>query len=159
MLKGQKNSPETILKMSLAKKGKPQNSSGHLGHKHSDETKRLYSLKRRGTRLGYKHPNWKGGITKINHAIRQMFEYRQWRSDVFTRDNFTCLWCNKRGIYLEADHFPKMFIEIINEYKIKTLEHAKNCQELWNINNGRTLCKHCHNKTKGGYNKKSKILH
>lgn len=28
--------------------------------------------------------------------------------------------------------------------KRKTLEDAENCEELWNINNGRTLCKSCH---------------
>ena len=38
---------------------------------------------------------------------------------------------------------------IFEEYKIKSLEEALNCEEFWNINNGRTLCRKCHNLTKG----------
>lgn len=84
--------------------------------------------------------------------IRQCFQYRQWRWDIYTRDDFTCVLCGKNkevSGQLEADHFPKQFIEILNEYKIKTLEKAVLCEELWNINNGRTLCKTCHNPTRG----------
>jgi len=91
-----------------------------------------------------KHPNWKGGITPLQFQIRNSHKYRQWRSDIFTRDDFTCILCGKKGCYLEADHYPKKFSIILNEYKIKILEDALNCEELWNINNGRTLCKKCH---------------
>ena len=35
----------------------------------------------------------------------------------------------------------------MEEYQIKTFEQALNCAELWDINNGRTLCKECHKKT------------
>ena len=76
--------------------------------------------------------------------IRNCFKYRQWRSDVFTRDDFTCQKCgdNKSG-NLNAHHI-KLFSTILDEYKIKTLEQALDCEELWNINNGQTLCKKCH---------------
>lgn len=94
-----------------------------------------------------KHPQWKGGIAKINNIIRSCFEYRQWRSDIFHKNNFTCQICFVRGgTYLNADHYPKMFSEIIESNEIKSLEDALNCQELWDINNGRTLCKSCHKK-------------
>jgi len=95
-----------------------------------------------------KHWNWKGGITPLRDVIRHLFEYRQWRSDVFTRDNFTCQYCGVRGCYLEADHHIKSFAQIIEENNINTIEKAINCEELWNLNNGRTLCKDCHNLTK-----------
>jgi hypothetical protein len=94
---------------------------------------------------GEKAYNYKGGQI-INTQIRASFKYRQWVSDVFTRDDFTCQECNERGIYLEAHHI-KSFSEIINEYNIKTLEEALECAELWDINNGRTLCKECHKLT------------
>ena len=54
--------------------------------------------------------------------------------------------CNVRGGKLEAHHI-KALSELINENNIKTLEEALDCQELWNINNGQTLCKECHKKT------------
>lgn len=90
--------------------------------------------------------NWKGGISPFRMQIRSCLTYRIWRSDVFTRDNFTCIKCLKRGGILNADHYPKLFSTILNEYKIKTMEDALECEELWNINNGRTLCKACHYK-------------
>jgi len=103
---------------------------------------------------GEKNPRWKGGITSLVVKIRNCFFSRQWRSDVFTRDDFTRQLCGKRGGNLEADHFPKMFSEIVSENKLLTFQDAIRCSELWNINNGRTLCEKCHNLTKKGRNKK-----
>lgn len=97
-----------------------------------------------------KHWNWKGGITPLVSQIRRCFKYYQWRRDVFTRDDFTCQRCGTKGGWIEADHYPKKFSDIFHENKIKTLGEALNCKELWNINNGRTLCKKCHNKIKDG---------
>lgn len=98
-------------------------------------------------KIGRKHPRWKE-IKKrpLYQQIRVTYNYRQWRSDIFTRDNFTCVLCGKNKTYLEADHI-KRFIDIIREYNIKTLDEAIGCEELWNINNGRTLCQQCHRKT------------
>ena len=56
-----------------------------------------------------------------------------WRKAVFERDNYTCQICRVRGKYLEADHikpfayFPELRFELTN---------------------GRTLCRKCHDKTK-----------
>ena len=33
---------------------------------------------------------------------------------------------------------------VFDEYKIESVEEAINCNELWNLNNGRTLCNDCH---------------
>ena len=86
------------------------------------------------------NPRWKGGITSLNEQVRHSFKYRQWRSDCFTRDDFTCQRCGERGVILSVDHYPKTFSAIMEEYKIKTLEEALNCEEMWNINNGMTVC-------------------
>lgn len=107
-----------------------------------------------GLLSGAKHWNWRGGITHIRETIRKMFEYRLWRDDVYKRDDFTCQVCFKRGGDLEADHYPKMFSEILDKNSINTREEARLCAELWNINNGRTLCKLCHKKTYTGVLKK-----
>jgi hypothetical protein len=96
---------------------------------------------------GEKGSNWKGGTTLLNKRIRICFKYRQWISDIFQRDNFTCQDCFKRGGFLEAHH-KDLFSDILKRNNIKTFEEALNCEELWNLNNGITLCKNCHNKTK-----------
>ena len=105
-------------------------------------------------RCGEETNNWRGGITPVREKIRKMFEYRQWRSDVFTRDDYTCQICNIKGGDMNADHYPKMFAEILDQYEISDLREARECDELWNINNGRTLCKQCHRKTFTGVAKK-----
>ena len=149
--------PEYRKKQSEIRKGKISGAKGKHW-KISEKAKRKISKAQKGKKLslitrekirkalsGSKNYNWKGGTYKsLNEKIRNCFKYRQWRSDIFARDNFTCILCEKRGVYLEADHFPKRFIDIINEYQIDTLEKSLFCEELWNINNGRTLCKECH---------------
>lgn len=106
--------------------------------KHSTETKLKISIAN-----GIK----KGWITPITKSIRKCFKYRQWRSDIFTRDNYTCQLCDKYGGYLQVDHYPKTFSEILRDNNLKTLEESQSCEELWNINNGRTLCVDCHKNT------------
>jgi hypothetical protein len=106
--------------------------------------------------IGKNNPAWKNGdIVKINFQIRKSFKYRQWRSDIFFRDDFICQVCNKRGNWLEAHHCIKEFAIIIKENNIKTLEEALNCEELWNLNNGKTLCKKCHIKIHKDFHKSS----
>lgn len=94
--------------------------------------------------IGNKNGNWKGGISPVINNIRRCLKYRQWVSDVFTRDDFTCMKCNIRGGNLEAHHI-KSFSDIIKENNIDTFEKAMNCEELWNLNNGETLHILCHN--------------
>ena len=90
--------------------------------------------------------NWKGGITPLVRSIRTKSKYRQWRSDVFTRDDFTCQECGQISGRLNAHHI-KSFSSILQKYEITTLEEALNCEELWNINNGITFCEECHKLT------------
>lgn len=155
---GKKHSKETKLKISRLHKGKLHlqfrgvNNSKYGTHP-SEETREKMSKAKKGKPTGRPSPfrgkygvessNWKGGITKLNGQIYNSFKYRQWRSDIFTRDNFTCQECGIRGEILNAHHI-KPFSKIIQFYEITTLQEALECEELWNINNGITLCKKCH---------------
>ena len=104
-----------------------------------------------------KNPNWKGGNTRqLDKIIRESFKYRQWRSDVFTRDDFTCRECGQKGGKLIAHHI-KSFATILEENNINNLEEALLCEELWNINNGQTLCNDCHLLTNNYGGKKLKV--
>lgn len=130
------------------------------GRKHTEETKQKIRAKALGRRRpdisGCNHYNWKnGGVQNITVRIRGLYQYRQWRSDVFTRDNFTCVFCGKYGGSLEADHI-KPFSILLRENNIVSLDDAIKCAILWDINNGRTVCRPCHVKTDTYGNKVNK---
>lgn len=91
---------------------------------------------------GKDHFNWQGK-TALSQIIRTNTKYKIWRKSIFTRDDYTCQTCNQRSGKLVADHI-KPFSTILSENNITTLKQALNCKELWNLNNGRTLCKKCH---------------
>lgn len=150
---GKKFSDDHKHKLSLAKKGKPWPGTHFTwkGQCLSEEHKahlrgRKISEKTRAKLSGANKPNWKGGISKIDKRCRIIKEYIQWRSDIFKRDNWTCKICNTNKCYVTAHHI-KSFTKIIKEYNIKTLDEARNCGELWDINNGITLCEKCHSLT------------
>ncbi len=103
----------------------------------------------KGFIAGKNHWNWTGGLSKIDKLIRQIPEYKLWREKIFQRDDYTCKYCDTRGCYIEAHHL-KQFKILLMLYGIKSLENARSCQELWDTNNGITLCLPCHNKTKLG---------
>lgn len=119
----------------------------HLGKKQSDETVR----KRMESQSGENHYNWKGGITPVVRQVRRCFKYRQWRSEVFSGDEFSCVLCGKKSCWVEADHYPKSFSSIFNENRIENIQQALGCEELWDKNNGRTLCRPCHNNIHSKY--------
>lgn len=87
--------------------------------------------KPRPDRRGENSNFWKGGISKQRDRIYQSVEYREWRRQVFQRDNYRCTRCGANG-YIEADHIKpfSLFPEL-----------------RFVVGNGRTLCKPCHRKT------------
>lgn len=93
--------------------------------------------------IGDKHPNWKGGLTRVKELIRTNSRYRLWRKKVLKRDHFRCVLCDSIK-NLEVDHYPKTIAYIIKKYKITSLSAALLCVLLWDIRNGRTLCIKCH---------------
>ena len=146
--KGQKGqiSEETKKKLSDARKGK---SPSNKGKTCSEETKQKIKLKRSlqaPSPSGSNHHNWKGGKTKLVLKLRDCAIYKKWRSSIFVRDNFTCQICQQKGNKLNADHI-KPFSLIIHENEIYSFEKGIKCEELWQLDNGRTLCVSCHRKT------------
>ena len=100
---------------------------------------------------GNNNANWKGGTSQLPHLLRTNYQYRQWRSDIFTRDNFTCKVCgDNRGGNLCAHHHPMTLLAVIIGYKIETSNQALLCEKIWDINNGVTLCEECHRKVHSG---------
>lgn len=159
-----KHSDETKRKISQTFKGRHHSPSTEfkkgrksprfwLGKKMSDEHKKKLSLAHKklfsqgyvqwntglkGYSGGESHYNWKGGTTAINDKIRHSIEYKLWRTAVFERDNFTCVWCGEKGGKLNADHIKKF---------------ADYPELRFAIDNGRTLCEPCH-KTTDNYMRK-----
>lgn len=136
----------------LALKGHPDWRTSEVIERSKIQLKEL-GLKRRGIMpknlhmlVGKNHWNWKGGISRIERKIRRMKEYLNWRTAIFMRDNYLCVDCGKTDCYITAHHI-KSFVNIIKDNKIKTMNDAKNCSEMWDINNGKTLCENCHEKT------------
>lgn len=138
--KGIKQTKETIEKRKLS----------NFGFKHSKETKEKISLLRKGEGNGMfgKKPWNRNENTPENKRLRRCREYGLWRTAVFKRDNFTCVWCgarsgNGKAIILNADHIkPFAFYPELR----------------FAIDNGRTLCVSCHRTTDTyGRPKKKKI--
>lgn len=157
-LRGKKRTPEQRMRISMAMKGRKlsseaiqkrtetrrkngwnknseltsqrmkENHKGFFGKKRTIEAR----LKTSEAIKGKKNHNWKGGLTPINHRIRISLEYRLWREAVLKRDDYICRFCGKRGGILQADHIKPfaLFPEL-----------------RFIVDNGRTLCIPCHQKT------------
>lgn len=127
---GKKQSAETLEKLSKIRKGKIPWNKGRKCPETSGE----------------KNGSWKGGVNPINHTIRNSLEYKLWRTAVFERDDYTCIWCgvrngNGKKITLNADHIKPFAL-------FPELRFA--------IDNGRTLCVPCHKTTETYGGKKHK---
>lgn len=92
----------------------------------SDEWKNYLSEKYKGENGS----NWKGGVTEENEIVRHSAEFRKWRNLVFTRDDWTCQKCKKRG---RLDLHPH---HIFNFSTYVELRFARD--------NGITFCVDCH---------------
>ncbi|MFY9225282.1 MAG: HNH endonuclease [Blastocatellia bacterium] len=125
--KGHKHSEEAKQKMSEAKKGMRL----RLGIKHTTETRQKISQKVRQVAVrGTEHPAYKDGKLAERRGQRFSTEYKQWRYDVFIRDNFTCQTCgDDRGGNLVAHH-----IKPFADYP----------ELRFDVSNGITLCETCH---------------
>jgi 5-methylcytosine-specific restriction endonuclease McrA len=107
-----------------------------MGRRHSLETRRKLSELHTGIPnfkiRGENHPQWRGGITSVNHKIRTSGKYRRWRVKILERDGYKCQLCPKIGGELHVDH-----IKSFTFYPELRFE----------VDNGRTLCAKCHRNT------------
>jgi 5-methylcytosine-specific restriction endonuclease McrA len=88
--------------------------------------------KRRLNNLGSKSHFWKGGITPNSFKERSCMELKEWKREIFKRDNYTCQECGVRGGILNAHHIKSW---------------AKFKELRFDLNNGITLCLECHKLT------------
>ena len=132
---GSHRSEETRARMSLAQMGKAPSAfcieaarKRNTGSHASLETRAKLSAMRSGSQSC----RWKGGITPENMAIRNRWEYAEWRTEVYKRDGFACQVCgDDAGGNLEAHH--------INNF-------ADHKEERFDVGNGTTMCQPCHRK-------------
>jgi hypothetical protein len=112
--------------------GGPINCRTWEQHKHKTCSDKCHNAWVASRQAGAQSHLWRGGLSDINHVLRESATAKAWRNSVFERDNFTCVHCGQRGGKLCADHikpwcrFPELRFE---------------------ISNGRTLCWPCHQKT------------
>ena len=113
--------------MADAQRGVPNPAKGQTGLANA--------LYRKGfMKRGSDNANWVGdaGLTHRNALIRVSIEFQEWRANVFTRDDYTCRDCGKRGGDLQAHHIKPF---------------ATYPELRFDVNNGLTLCLDCHRKT------------
>ena len=138
--KGIPMTEEIKERISKTKTGVKRGWSYWKGKKMSVEHRMKLSKAHRGD----KSYLWKGGVSKEYKHKTNTMAYKEWRKNVYERDNFTCQDCGLSGVYLTAHHikswtyFPELRYEVFN---------------------GRTLCESCHCKTDNykGRGKKTKI--
>ena len=85
-------------------------------------------------------------IPLLNLKIRNTTKYLNWRLSILKRDNFTCRICHgsvkkNKSLRLQVHH-PKSSDDICNENNVSTVQQE--CKELWNVNNGISICYRCH---------------
>ena len=78
---------------------------------------------------GIKLETWDGFKESGNALVRKSIPYQRWREKIFTRDNYTCKKCLRKGVYIVAHH-------IVN--------FSQDSGKRMDLKNGITLCKECH---------------
>lgn len=99
-------------------------------------------------------PSWNGWYSRpFVLRLRKRKEIVLWREQILQRDSYMCTECQSTE-ELEVDHIKPISL-IIKEYNITedSLFAVIDIPELIDTNNGRTLCKSCHKKTKSYWRK------
>ncbi len=121
----------------------------HAGKVLSENHKKKISESRIKLDLtGPKSSTWKPPEqrkTYLGTAIRESMPAKEWKKKIMKRDGYKCVACDTAK-NLEIDHIEPLSY-LIKKNNIKILEEAFACEELWNIDNGRVLCRKCHAET------------
>ncbi|WP_041257702.1 HNH endonuclease [Fibrella aestuarina] len=87
-------------------------------------------------------PEWQKALIA---KLRTTPLYLDWRRAVLRRDRYRCQECgNTKGV--QVDHIYPLSA-IVHNRRINSLEEAAECELIWRVNNGRTLCPTCHKRT------------
>lgn len=121
------------------------------GKRHSELSKSKMRLNLIGnSRVKGKHWTWKKDKVKnretLKYKLRNCKEMKEWRESVIYRDHSECQQCKTNKGTIQVDHIIP-FWYILFKNRVSSFEDALNCKELWNTDNGRTLCLNCHRKT------------
>lgn len=142
--RGRKHSDETKKKIGRKSKGRKLSeearkkiSKAGIGRKHTEESKLKMSKSSSGENgscfgiKGKNHPNWNPNLTDKDRQDKRNYpEYKEWRSNIYKRDNYTCQICGELGNILNAHHLDG---------------YRNNPDKRILLENGVTLCKKCHN--------------
>ncbi len=127
--KGSRQTLESRLKMSKAKKGLMLGNTNGFKKGHTPWNK---GLNWEGI-SGENHWNWKGGVPQRYEG--KSTKVREWAKSIYKRDFFTCQFCGKHcATDIQAHHIDAW---------------AENKGKRFDVNNGLTLCFKCHLKTRG----------
>lgn len=127
--KGKKMTPEKVQKMLAKQRANGRVWKGAHGKRTGKALENIRAgCNKRHHPRGPEHRWWKGG----NKTVRDSTKIKEWRTAVFTRDNFTCQDCgDDRGGNLHAHHIKPF---------------AKYIKLRYVLSNGITLCEICHEK-------------
>ena len=123
-----------------------------------------------GLMSGENHPNWKGGVSELNHLLREFFQTNL-APLAAERDNYTCQLCGKTHVILHVHHiipFSSIINDIISQHPELNVADIEDKQKLYDIivkdklftdlNNLITYCKECHLFKIHNYNKKIETI-
>lgn len=91
---------------------------------------------------GENHPAWKGGLRAFSEKVRAIKEYRVWRKMCFENCENKCDMCGSEE-NLQVHHIKPMKL-ILSDNNISEISEARECDELWDVENGQILCEDCH---------------
>lgn len=152
----QKRSGITTAQLAGLSQGRRKGTNNRTGYRHRAESRQKASeshkawcaanpdkVAARGAKVrGELHYQWKGGLSKLSQAIRQMTEYRRWTDAVKVRDGMACVRCG--GTADLESHHKRLFADILRDHNITSTSDARACAALWDISNGETLCQEHH---------------
>lgn len=155
-----RNAGITKAQLDALAMGSQSGTNHRTGYKHREESKRKISEShkmwcadnpdkvraRAEKNRGINHYNWKGGCARLNSGIRRLTENRNWMDAVKARDG-KCLVCGSTT-KLESHHIVPLAV-LVGIHGIKNREEARECEKLWDIKNGMTVCLRCHYKIHG----------